>query len=248
VKLPTLRHRAAHSRGQALVEFALILPLLALLLVMAIDAGRLFFGRVALENAARIGADFAAGHADAWEGVPDGEELDDQDLYRRRIAQDLQSLNCTLAGDPADPLEDRVPDPNFDPDGDGTEVFVDGSLVEVALVCDFGLLTPLAESALGGPITLDGTAHFAIYRTMNAGIPAGAAPPPPVGCESGEGIVPDLVGLQMQAAHDLWVDEGFTGSYSPAVTNPNKNRVVLTQSLADGECAALSSSVTVTHS
>ena len=231
-----------------MVEFALALPLLALLLVMAIDAGRLFFGRVALENAARIGADFAAGHADAWEGVPDAGELDDQDMYRLQIAQDLQSLNCELAGNPANPVEDRVPDPNFDPDGDGTDQFADGSLVEVTLVCDFGLLTPLAETALGGPVTLNAAAQFAIYRTINTGLPGGAPPPPPVGCEADEAIVPDLVGERMQAAHDLWVAEGFTGTFSPAVTNPNKNRVVMTQSLSDGACAPLSSSITVTHS
>ena len=52
---------AAHVRGQALVEFALVLPLLALLLVMALDFGRVFFGWVALQNAARIGANYA-GH------------------------------------------------------------------------------------------------------------------------------------------------------------------------------------------
>ena len=44
------------SRGQAMVEFALVLPLLALLLVVAIDFGRVFFGWVSLTNAARVGA------------------------------------------------------------------------------------------------------------------------------------------------------------------------------------------------
>jgi Flp pilus assembly protein TadG len=47
------------SRGQALVEFALVLPVLALLLVVAIDFGRVFFGWVSLTNAARIGANYA---------------------------------------------------------------------------------------------------------------------------------------------------------------------------------------------
>ena len=37
-----------------------MLPILALLLVMAVDFGRVFFGWVALQNAARIGADYAA--------------------------------------------------------------------------------------------------------------------------------------------------------------------------------------------
>jgi TadE-like protein/PKD domain-containing protein len=180
VKLPRFLHRPKNSRGQAMVEMALILPLLALLLVMSIDFGRVFFGRVALENAARIGADFAASHASAWNGdAPDDGEQDALDLYRRQIAQDLQSLNCQLAGNPADPIEDRVPAPNFDPDGDGVDDFSDSALVQVKLDCAFELLTPLAESALGGPITLHADALFAINGTMHTGLAGGAPPPPP---------------------------------------------------------------------
>ena len=48
--------------GQAMVEFALLLPVLLLLLVVAIDFGRLFATFVAINNAAREGAAYAAGH------------------------------------------------------------------------------------------------------------------------------------------------------------------------------------------
>ena len=50
MKLPFRRHRKI-SRGQALVEFAFILPILVLLLLLAVDFGRVFFGWVALNNA-----------------------------------------------------------------------------------------------------------------------------------------------------------------------------------------------------
>jgi Flp pilus assembly protein TadG len=51
------KHKAfIKSRGQALVEFALVLPLLLLLLIGAIEFGRLFFIKIALTNAAREGA------------------------------------------------------------------------------------------------------------------------------------------------------------------------------------------------
>ena len=59
--LPFHRGSRPRRRGQAMVEFALVLPLLVLLLVMAIDFGRVFFGWVALQNATRIAADYAAG-------------------------------------------------------------------------------------------------------------------------------------------------------------------------------------------
>ncbi|CAN5198787.1 hypothetical protein BH23CHL9_BH23CHL9_04030 [soil metagenome] len=53
------------TRGQGLVELALILPLLLLLLLGAIDFGRVFFGWVAVTNASRVGANYAATHPDA---------------------------------------------------------------------------------------------------------------------------------------------------------------------------------------
>jgi PKD repeat protein len=57
--------RRAHAfaprwRGQAVVEFALILPVFLLLLLIAVDFGRLFFTHVEVNNAAREGAHFAA--------------------------------------------------------------------------------------------------------------------------------------------------------------------------------------------
>lgn len=44
------------SRGQSMVEFALILPLLVLVLVGIFDIGRAFFAYIAITNAAREGA------------------------------------------------------------------------------------------------------------------------------------------------------------------------------------------------
>lgn len=44
------------SRGQSLVEFALVLPVFLVLLGTAIDAGRMFFSYVAITNGAREGA------------------------------------------------------------------------------------------------------------------------------------------------------------------------------------------------
>jgi PKD repeat protein len=59
--LPTPRSRKGHrSRGQALVEFALIVPVMLLLLLIAIDFGRLFFSYVQINNAAREAASFGS--------------------------------------------------------------------------------------------------------------------------------------------------------------------------------------------
>jgi Flp pilus assembly protein TadG len=45
-------------RAQALVEFALILPLLLVLIIGAMDLGRVFYFKIVLTNAAREGANY----------------------------------------------------------------------------------------------------------------------------------------------------------------------------------------------
>lgn len=54
------RLSSPRSRGQALVEFALIVPVMLLLLVIAIDFGRLFFSYIQISNAAREGAAYGS--------------------------------------------------------------------------------------------------------------------------------------------------------------------------------------------
>ena len=58
-RLPRIASPFRHpTRGQGMVEFALVLPLLVVLLVMAIDFGRVFFQWVGVTNASRIGANY----------------------------------------------------------------------------------------------------------------------------------------------------------------------------------------------
>ena len=69
MRLPSRRKAGQHkvrSRGQGLVEFAITIPVLLLILLIVIDAGRLFYGYVALQNASRVAASYAADHADSW--------------------------------------------------------------------------------------------------------------------------------------------------------------------------------------
>jgi Flp pilus assembly protein TadG len=57
-------HRDDRSRGQALVEFALVAPLLFLLIVGTIEAGRFIFFYEVLNNATREGARYAIVHGE----------------------------------------------------------------------------------------------------------------------------------------------------------------------------------------
>lgn len=56
--------RSLKSRGQAFVEMALILPLLLLLVVGAIELGRVYFAKIVITNAAREGAYYLSMHTD----------------------------------------------------------------------------------------------------------------------------------------------------------------------------------------
>jgi len=60
VRSPSVRRlagrRASRSRGQAIVELALILPIFLILLASALDLGRLFYSQISLNDAAREAA------------------------------------------------------------------------------------------------------------------------------------------------------------------------------------------------
>ena len=60
IRSPRRRITDSRTRGQSVVEFALVLPIMLLLLAGAIDLGRLFYAYVAVENAAKEGALFGA--------------------------------------------------------------------------------------------------------------------------------------------------------------------------------------------
>ena len=228
-----------------MVEFALVLPVLLLLLVLAIDFGRVFYGWVALNNATRIAADRAAHVPDAWPAGSDPIKAGQRSLYQSTVNGDLRSINCNVPG--------TIPDPSFPAGKD------DGDPAVVQLACTFSLLTPLANGILGGGVALSAESQFAISRLAATNPPpptTGGPPPPAPTCAATEARVPDLVGKKMSDAKDAWTGAGFTGAFSPAVTTTgpgqNKNKIVQTQvvnpATAVDACAPKTATVTVTHS
>lgn len=218
------------SRGQAMVEFALVLPILALLLVFAIDFGRVFFGWVSVTNASRVAANFAAQYPEAW-ADNDTDVIDDyQDLVRDAIT------GCTP---PA-----TIPPPTFVESNGKPDVRGLGDGAEVTLTCDFTLLTPLAGSIVGQPLEIAGRSLFPI-RVAEMALPPGTV----VGNEPCVGVrVPNLVNMTVLDAQGFWSVSGFTGSFtaSPA----GDDRIVQTQATnptaAVGACVDASTQVFVT--
>lgn len=234
--------RALHgsqSRGQALVELAIILPLLALFLVMAIDSGRMFFGWVALQNASRIGADFAAGHADSWDPPITTFKQNDQDRYEDLVLEDLQAIGCATAPNFVDP-------PSF------ANGFADGAMVQVELRCPFPLITPLASVFLGDPFTMHARSEFAINRVYVNGLPVlnptppGGTTPTPSPSSSitpfptptptpGVCVAPDFDGpvqVRRNQAQAMWTAAGFTTAL--VFQGPSGNWVIAGQAPLEG--------------
>jgi hypothetical protein len=218
------------TRGQALVEMALILPILMLVLLLALDLGRVFFGWVGLNNASRIGASYAAAFPAAW-GTPGN--ATQQANYEAQILADAAALNCTLPG--------TLPDPVF---ASGTAI---GDPARVTLTCQFSLITPLVSQILGGTITLRAESIFPIRAGMLGVIPvaspgpssspsptpdpSASAAPTPQTCIA-PNFIGDVVGTPgtpNPALQAKWSQAGFTTTLI-VVRPPNSNYVVGSQS------------------
>ena len=149
--------------GQALVEFALLVPVLLVIMLMTLDFGHLFLGWVNLQNTARIGADFAATHPLAWDATnPDAAA---QARYAQLISNDATTINCRMPS--------PIPTPTF-PDGETT---INGR-AQVNLTCDFQVLTPIIGGIVGSPLKLGAQAIFPIRAGIASIAPVIPTPTP----------------------------------------------------------------------
>jgi Flp pilus assembly protein TadG len=112
------KHICLHA--QALVEFALILPLLLVLIIGAMDLGRVFYIKIVLTNAAREGANYlsrnpadgAAGYTNtlnaiSTEGNSSGVTITSDEV-------DWTGTNCCAVGSPVVITIEKVVDLIFD--------------------------------------------------------------------------------------------------------------------------------------
>jgi PKD repeat protein len=172
MELPLVRRWRRVSRGQALVEMAIIMPVLLLLLVMAIDFGRVFFGWVGLQNAARIGASYAAIHPDAWSAPDNPIKQLAREQYATQVFEDAKALNCDqdTNGDGTFDAAD-LPLPTFTSVVGTPSAFELGDHAAVTLNCQFSLITPLANGILGGGVQINAVAVFPVRGGTIANIP-----------------------------------------------------------------------------
>ena len=245
---PSKLRSRERSRGQGLVEFALAAPVLILILLVAIDAGRLFYAHVAIHNATRIAANYAAIHPDAW---PSGSQAE-RDEYLAQIQRDTSGLNCGSGA---------TADPTFSPPGAPPRSAGAGHEATVALSCTFKPLTPIIGGIIGNSIQLSSSSTFPIRAGILAGIaitpglptpPPTAAPTPtptpaptptPTGSPGptatpgpgpGECIVPQILGRTVGAVTTDWRDAGFNPQKLNVEVGPT-NYVVSKEWITQGQ-------------
>lgn len=215
--------RSHHSQGQGLVEFALVLPVLLLLLVAAVDFGRVYLGWINLNQMARIAANYAAINPDADFASASG-------TYQTLVLQDARANNCDLVA------PGTAPAPTFP---SGTDL---GDPATVRLTCEFTVLTPILSNILGGTVPVSASSTFPVRSGAVSGIPVGGGTSNvPIAEFSGsptsglEGMVVQFQD-ESQNAPLLWDwdfgDGGFSFAQNPShtYTAPGTYTVTLTAS------------------
>lgn len=142
---PSPRRDRHDSRGQSLVEFALILPVFLLIVMVAVDFGRAFYSWVTITNAARVGANYAA--ANPNDSYPNS-------TYTSLVQQEALNNICQISGSFNPTFIDGA-------DADTTNKDL-GDGARVAVTCDFRILTPVIGSVLGNAIPISASATFPI--------------------------------------------------------------------------------------
>jgi Flp pilus assembly protein TadG len=155
---PDRKHR---SRGQALVEVALLVPLLLLILVAASDLARVFGTTVSLSSAARAGALEAAQHPTSYQA---GQPCDTT-ANRVVCAVLTESSGSGLSIGASNIALTCNPSPCTE--GLGNEV-------TVAVTTQMVLLTPILAPLMGGqtfPMTSSATAQIAVRPNIVTSTP-----------------------------------------------------------------------------
>lgn len=216
-----------HSRGQALVELALVVPMLLFLTLAALDLGRVFYSMITVTNAARAGAMEAAYYPDSFSSGSACSATN-----RVMCAATRESANSFITVTPADVTKSCSPS--------CAKGASPANRVTVTVQGQFSLITPLLAPFIGGQtITLrsESTADI-VYIPPPTGVPsaapsasASASPSASAGPSSSASVAPSASPTPVPCPTPI---AGFTTSQQ------NKNRPVefdSSSSPTTGACA-----------
>lgn len=157
------------ARGQSLVEFALIVPLLLILVVAIVDFGRVYTAMLTVESGAREAADYGAFHWYYWK---DGATIADTKAKMEQRACVATMALPDFVGTPSTCSNPTVTISNPVPPKPGVScsakpTIADGPCtVTVELTYDFRLFAPLAVEFGGVRIGLPSTLTFSRDSTF----------------------------------------------------------------------------------
>lgn len=159
------RRRRHHSRGQALVELALVTPILVLLFAAALDLGRIFYSDITITNAAREGALEASKNPTSWQANTACSKATNRVMCR--VVNEASGSFVTVV--PADVAMACTP----------SCTAALGNTVTVSVAGRFSLITPILAAFTGGQnITLSSTASAQIETKPTFSAAATASPTP----------------------------------------------------------------------
>jgi hypothetical protein len=224
------RRGRRRSAGQSLVELALILPVFLLLLLTALDLGRLMYSQIAITNAAKEGALVASQGGTFQTGAPCDATTNTVmcgvlteakggfvEVDQARV--DLQPAVCD--DDAAYPATGSPPD------------------VIVSVEAPFRVLTPIIGAFLGSDPTLGATAEAQCLAVPDI---AFAPLPSPTACP--ESTVPVVDGLDAPTdADNAITGAGLTANGIADVSTGPKGEAS-SQNPAPGTCASAGATVT----
>ncbi len=142
-----------HKRGATIVEFAIIAPLLFLLLFSIFELGVLFWVNLTMQHAVREGARYAITGRVDLDPNPVEEERIRSLAIEERIRRSSLGLYDSVSTSPIVVT---------DPDGNVVGSFGGpGETVVIRLNCAWRLMTPLFRAYFSG-----GTFHFTVSATM----------------------------------------------------------------------------------
>jgi PKD repeat protein len=159
-------HTSQKSRGQSLVEFALVLPVFLVFLAAALDLGRVFYANITLNNAAREGAFEAAKHPASFGA---GQSCDASDAGRIVCRVKFEASSSAVA----------IADGDISASCNSACTSAAGSTVTVNIKGNFQLVTPILSAIFGGQtvkLHSAATAQIQYYPTAAAVQPP--TPPP----------------------------------------------------------------------
>ena len=241
------RTRRARSRGQSLVELALIAPVFLLLLLTAIDLGRLLYSQITITNAAKEAA-LVASQGGTWQANAPCSDTNTVMCGALTEAQDgfviVEQTRVTLSPATCEP------NAMYPAGGPPT--------VSVEVTSPFNVVTPIIGSIVGNSFVLHATAEAECLVVPQVTFPSIPEPSAAFVATPSSGSAPLDVAFDASGSSSPGATiTDYTWSFGATETDPFTNytfatagtyTVVLTVTDSRGKSASSTGTVTVTGS